>query len=65
METHKTKFERDIALHHPNITDAEYQKLLAKHKSEMAALERNLDEERDRQNNVLKEKVRRNDEEYF
>jgi hypothetical protein len=31
----------------------------------MATLERNLDEERDRQNNVLKEKVRRNDEEYF
>lgn len=60
LQAHQSKFERDMLLHHQNLTpgDAEYQKLLSAHKAEMEALERNLNSEKDRQKEALRKKVR-------
>jgi hypothetical protein len=59
LQAHQSKFERDMLLHHQNLTpgDAEYQKLLAAHKSEMEALEKNLNSEKERQKEALRKKV--------
>ncbi|XP_062603182.1 uncharacterized protein LOC134264959 [Saccostrea cucullata] len=59
LQAHQSKFERDMLLHHQNLTpaDAEYQKLLAAHKSEMEALEKNLNSEKDRQREALRKKI--------
>ena len=48
-----------MLLHHENLSpgDAEYERLLAAHRAEMEVLERNLDKERARQRDTLKEKV--------
>lgn len=60
LQAHQSKFERDMLLHHQNLTpgDAEYQKLLNAHKAEMEALEQNLNSEKDRQREALRKKVR-------
>lgn len=59
LQAHQSKFERDMLLHHQNLTpgDAEYQKLLSAHKAEMEALERNLNSEKDRQKEALRKKI--------
>lgn len=57
MAAHQSKFDRDVALHHKNLNDAEYEKLLAAHRKEMEALGENLDKEKDRQKNALSERI--------
>lgn len=39
------------------LSQEEYERLLAKHKQELSALEKNLDTEKERQQNSLKDKV--------
>ena len=57
LENQKNKFEREMAAKQRSLSQEEYEKLLAQHKKDLAALESNLDKEKSRQHQSLQEKV--------
>ena len=57
MDSHKSQFERELLLKGDKLSDEEHKRLLAKFKQEQEAIERNLELERQRQNNSLADKV--------
>ena len=56
-DSHKAQFERELLLKGEILSDEEHKRLLAKFKQEQEAIERNLESERQRQNNSLADKV--------
>ena len=57
IDSHKSQFERELLLKGDKLSDEEHKRLLAKFKQEQEAIERNLELERQRQNNSLADKV--------
>ena len=57
MDSHKSQLERELLLKGDKLSDEEHKRLLAKFKQEQEAIERNLELERQRQNNSLADKV--------
>ena len=57
MDSHKSQFERELLLKGDKLSDEEHKRLLAKFRQEQEAIERNLELERQRQNNSLADKV--------
>ena len=53
----KSKFDRDMLLNRQNMSEDEYKRLLAEHQREMEALRINLENEKDRQKRVIKDRV--------
>lgn len=57
LDGQKSKFDREMAAKRRELSEEEYQKILAQHKKDLAALESNLDGEKDRQQKSLQDKV--------
>ena len=57
LEAHTAKFDRELLLQGKNVSDEEFERLLAAHKKEQAALEQNMDAEKERQKKALQDKV--------
>lgn len=57
LDEHKAKFDREMLLHGKNISEAEFQKLLAQHKEESEALNMNFEKEHDRQKKAINDRV--------
>lgn len=57
IDDHKARFDREMLLQGKYLPEQEVQHLLAAHKAEVKAMERNYNEERVRQQKQLKQKV--------
>ncbi|XP_067940386.1 myosin-2 heavy chain-like [Watersipora subatra] len=57
LESEKGKFDREMAAKQRTLSTEEYERLLAEHKKDLAALENNLDTEKARQQKTLQDKI--------
>jgi hypothetical protein len=57
LDEHRLKFDREVLLHGKNISEEEFQKLLAQHNEERESLKMNFDKEHDRQRKAITDRV--------
>ena len=57
MEEERSKYDREMLLQGKNLSEEEFQRLLAAHNAAQAELEKNYESERERQRKSLKDKL--------